>query len=465
MNDQQLLGRHLRDLADDLDLTELDAGLARASWRTGRRRRWTEVAVTTTVVAAVAVALVVSVLPGRDTTFAPPAEQRARTAASGGVTGYPERVERRWHVVDCSAQSLPAAAVLQDADLGWYAVGADGGYCRLSSASGLHPAALSPDGRAVAFMEGAPNGRLAVVDLITHEGTLFEYLATEFHSLEHSIADGPLQWSPDGSRIAVNVVTPTPDGNASVARVLVLGTDGSTTALPFSTPAAGRGADGSKGTWRAAGWRSPDEVVVVRDAPGQRLEVRSAIVGGSAGTAPPTQQRLPSFTWPRDATYAASWFDVSPDGRRLLVQRQTLDGREVHHGVVDLLTGKLEADPRESGAGVQVLAGDPDPLGAPRARVLWAGDEVWTAVGGTEAPVVFGVGVKVALDPRLDVASVTFARDALVGKPTAVPWGTSTSVLVWWRHELLAGLAALVLTVLGLAVLRARRREVRVTGG
>jgi hypothetical protein len=316
-----------------------------------------------------------------------------------GVRGHPSRIALPWWSRDLPpAPGLAAGVAELDSsspwgmlfEQGWYLVAPEGSLWRIPTdlRSGAAPS-LSPNGRFLGYLQDGAG--YVIRDLVTGQVTSFPDLgSSDAASTRRWFVNGqsPSFWSPDSSQLLVRAAGRLPDEPFDV----VLGVDGSSRRI---------GEPGYPAGWLGAAtlvWLvtpeqavdlGPDEVMLlVTDLGGSRLrDYQVALPGRGTGL----------NQWSAAST---------ADGDSVLVSFATPDGLR------SLVLGVSSRTVRESAP--------VDTRGAlERCQLTPATDRVSlaTAAGGRVTVSTLGGGELLKTDPRLQVACLTLARDAVDGDP------------------------------------------------
>lgn len=450
------MSTRLHDALDDLVVDRAPAVHrdAAAAWAEGARRRRTR---RRQAVAGAVAVLVVALLGWQ---VAAPAGLRLQPAGTGAAAqSHPQRLEHLWWDRELPDAPGPLAGLVERSgeDLsGWWGVSPEGRMWRLRGlAAADYVPALSPDGSHLGLMAGSmEEASYEIRDLA--DGSVVEF--SSIHTgLEVPTGDderfyhssqAPSWWSPDSSRVLVNVEAWADDATPQERRTsaLALGTDGSV--APVLTPPE------TRSSTMPLGWVDDDSVALVDLSRGPDVQV--LVVGVDTG-------RLERTVVLRDVRGSASrsqWFgSTSPDG--------TLLATGVPSSAGDLpvrlwaLTGP---DAGRRTAPLQPLV-DPTSVCPPS----WSSDALHIA--SAASPWTWSVAlarpdgaVDVVADPRLEVSCSTWARSALDGGAHrglgGLLLGTADGWLAWhWREVALGVGAAAGWLVTLLLVVRRRRRE------
>ncbi|MBD3783365.1 MAG: hypothetical protein IE926_10495 [Micrococcales bacterium] len=414
---------------------------AAAAWRRGRRRRLaTWVGTAGTVLALLLLVVGVALAPLGLPRAAVPAGDPSRH----GVTAYPQRLGHQWWVRDLPASGAPVAGAVEvvEGDVpGFQVFAADGTRYRLpgGAAPGDWPA-VSPDGTHVGYLPAGDGAAYRVLDLGTGQATGYPQVGTANGALDGGGFVGgrrygvggqyPSFFSPDGVRLAV-----TGFGPGGWNGVLVL-EEGRPTEVP--------------GMDMAGGWLDDDRLLGRRVGEGSnRLDGLDLVVWDrrTGRTQPLGTLSLAAPAGSVDEVHGQWWGTVRGDDTLWVAfdehtqdPQGPFDSRSGTAGwrLPDLTPVDLDGRPlaRQQPTWLETT---------PDFGLEWAGDRP-AARGGHALlrAASDGGGPLVVAEDSLTTGSVVWARDALDGRPTWSPFGTSTWLVAWWWKEAALGVLVLV---------------------
>lgn len=432
------LHEELRDLAEDVPrFMHPDPA---AAWANARRRRVRRAAAAVGVLVAV---LVVATL-GLRALSRPVAIDPASGDHASGLE-LPRRINRPLAGVgDLPAHPGPIAGAVHrvDAngnDLGWLAVSPAGRLWRLplgGAGTGGYPAAISPDGTRLGFLQRFPDGTTRyIVALLDHAGfRVFSGVgaaepARTREMEEYGIgSQSPAYFSPGGRWIVVSG-TRFPAAGVDDRALLLDTDDASVTVLP-----------GPEGTSAAnpAGWLDDDHLVWVDSTERAPIAVVTTLTGEVVRTVALHAPAGESADW-------VQWVGpVSTDPQMVDI------GSASYHLSGDNAGGRVD-HPRVEGARAELCPGSDAGID-PFVAVQGGGGVLVERTGG--APVVLA-------DPGLGIDCSVWAIDALHGPRhgsiSSRLWGESTGWLSWHWVEVALGLAAA--SMVGVLLVWVRRRR------
>lgn len=344
-------------------------------------------------------------------------------SADARIEGYPQRLEFVRPAPALPDKPGPMAAVVRDNNFGnsTHLVADQRGMLWNSGYTMTAPA-LSPDGTRLLALPDSDQPTLRLHGLTTGRVSEFDIVPPSrgyINRLEP-------RWSPDGTLVLLTV-----DRARREHTLLVDVVDGEVWVLA-------RRALG-------AGWLSQDEVVLVHPSTKRHelvaidVEVRS--LGTGTGRRTTLVPEVPWGTNPPNSTGVS----LSPAGRLLVMDAGTKHTPSPAARFFDPLTGvQLEARKVANAAGCTITWRGEDPVvptkrqGEPAGSVEVARDRTTRLV---------------AIHPKQQSFCITWAADAIAGRPTPALFGTSGARWTWYARPL----GALALALLGGALLVRRR--------
>jgi hypothetical protein len=341
------------------------------------------------------------------------------------VAGYPQRLGFVRPAPALPDQPGPLAAVVTDNNFGnsIHLVADQRGRLWNSGYTRNAPA-LSPDGTGLLALTDSDEPSLRLHDLTTGR-------VTQFAAVPPSpgvISRLETRWSPDGTQVLLTV-----DRAGRGQTLLVDVVDGEISTLARHS--------------LGAGWLSADEVVLVHPSTKRHRLVSIDVEVRRLGTRTTRRTTLvPEVPWGTSPP-TSSGVSLSPGGRLLVLEGGTKEAPSPAARFFDPLTGgQLEARDVKNAAGCAISWRGEDPvvptkrLGEPAGAVLVASDAV--------RPVV-------AIHPRQQSFCITWAADAINGRPATALFGASGALWTWYARPL----GALVLALIGGALLVRRRGQ------